>query len=62
MKLRWMESVQGQNRTEMADKMIEWAHKHGKTVRGHALLWSKKKNNPDWVQDLYGEDMKKSNF
>ena len=27
------------------------------TVRGHALLWAKRSNNPDWVQDLYGEEL-----
>ena len=62
MKWKYMESVEGENRTDIPDKMIEWAHNHGKTVRGHALLWSKEDNNPDWVQKLYDEDMERAIF
>ena len=53
--------------------MLEWvasAAYPGIKVRGHALLWSKRGNNPEWVQvggwgsgrealpqELYGEDL-----
>ena len=50
--------------------MIQWvasAAYPGIKVRGHALLWSKRGNNPEWVQvkelglalpqELYGEDL-----
>ena len=56
MKWRAMSPHFGDFNTEVPDKMIKWAHKNGKTVRGHSLLWAKAANNPDWVQELYGED------
>ena len=62
MKWRWAESVEGKIDTESPDKMIKWGQKHGKTVRGHALLWAKRKNNPDWVQTLYGDELKNAIF
>ena len=42
MKWRGTEPVEGRLDTELPDKMIEWAHQHGKIVRGHALLWAKR--------------------
>ena len=62
MKWRPTEPSEGDMETEIPDKMIEWAHSYGKTVRGHALLWAKKSNNPDWVQNLYGEELKAAIF
>jgi len=56
MKWRPSEPNQGQLETEVPDKMISWASEAGKTVRGHSLLWAKRSNNPDWVQDMFGED------
>ena len=39
---------------QIPDKMLKWAHSvpwyPGIKVRGHALLWSKRGNNPEWVQ------------
>ena len=26
-------------------------------MRGHSLLWAKRSNNPDWVQQLYGTEL-----
>ena len=57
-----MEPSEGNIETEIPDKMIDWARSYGKTVRGHALLWAKRSNNPDWVQTLYGEDLKTALF
>ena len=37
--------------------MVAWAENRGKRLRGHCLLWSKEENNPDWVQQLYGEQL-----
>ena len=62
MKWRPSEPSEGEIHTEIPDKMITWAHNNGKTVRGHALLWAKRSNNPDWVQNLYGEDLKTAVF
>ena len=62
MKWRPSEPSEGEIHTEIPDKMINWAHNNGKTVRGHALLWAKRSNNPDWVQNLYGEDLKTAVF
>jgi len=55
MKWRPSEPSQGQLETEVPDKMLSWASEAGKTVRGHSLLWAKRSNNPDWVQDMFGE-------
>ena len=41
----------------MPDKLVAWAENRGKRLRGHCLLWSKEENNPDWVQQLYGEQL-----
>ena len=57
MKWKAMEPSEGNTVTEIADKMIAWAQSYEKTVRGHALLWAKRDNNPGWVQDLYGEEL-----
>ena len=62
MKWRPTEPSEGDMETEIPDKMIEWAQSYGKTVRGHALLWAKRSNNPDWVQTLFGEDLKTAIF
>ena len=62
MKWRPMEPSEGIMETEVPDKMIDWAHSQGKTVRGHTLLWARRSNNPDWVQTLYGEDLKTALF
>ena len=62
MKWKPMEPVEGQLETDIPDKMIEWAHESGKTVRGHSLLWAKRHNNPGWVQTLYGEELKEAMF
>ena len=38
---------------QIPDKMLQWvgsAGYPGIKVRGHALLWSKRGNNPEWVQ------------
>ena len=62
--MKWhpIEPSEGDIQTEIPDKMIEWGHSHGMTMRGHALLWAKRSNNPDWVQTLYGEELKTALF
>ena len=62
MKWRPMEASEGELDTEIPDKMIEWAKRENKTVRGHCLLWAKRGNNPDWVQPLHGEELKEAIF
>ena len=62
MKWRPSEPVEGDIYTEIPDKMIQWAKNNEMNVRGHALLWAKRKNNPDWVQNLYGEELKTAVF
>jgi len=60
MKWKPMEPNEGQWDTEIPDKMLQWvarAPHPGIQVRGHALFWSKRWNNPGWVQDLYGDDL-----
>jgi len=55
-----MEKNEGQWDTEIPDKMLQWVARvpyPGIQVRGHALFWSKRGNNPSWVQDLYGDDL-----
>jgi len=56
MKFRAIEPNRGQFITEIADSMIDWAQKNNMTVRGHSLLWSKKKNNPSWTYSLFGDE------
>jgi GH35 family endo-1,4-beta-xylanase len=62
MKWRGMEQTEGVIDTEVPDKMIKWAHSHEQTVRGHALLWAKRHNNPSWVQTMYGAELKTAIF
>jgi len=60
MKWKPMEPMEGQIDTEIPDKMLQWvasAPYPGIKVRGHALFWAKRSNNPQWVQELYGEDL-----
>merc|ERR1719481_960861 len=57
MKWKPSEPQQGVFDSEIPDKMISWAEGNNLTVRGHALLWSKKSNNPSWVWNLYGQDL-----
>ena len=54
MKWRGLESTQGQFVTEHPDNLIAWASSHNLAVRGHSLLWAKKKNNPTWTHSLFG--------
>ena len=62
MKWRPSEPTEGEIHTEIPDKMIHWAKNNEIMVRGHALLWAKRNNNPDWVQNLYGEELKNAVF
>ena len=46
----WIQPCQS---LQVPDKMLQWvgsAGYPGIKVRGHALLWSKRGNNPEWVQ------------
>ena len=62
--MKWIpsEPSQGDIQTEIPDQMIDWAHDKGMTVRGHALIWAKRSNNPDWVQTLYGDELKQQSL
>lgn len=47
----------GDDNYQAGDDMVAWAQDNRLRARGHALLWSKLANNPEWVRDLYGDDM-----
>ena len=59
MKWKYMEPSQGELRTEVPDLAMAWARAHTNIslVRGHALLWPKQGNNPQWVRGLQGRGM-----
>ena len=56
MKIRYVEEVQGEYNYQSGDDMIEWTRQHNMRARGHALLWAKESNNPDWLKPLYGDE------
>ena len=56
MKIRYVEEVQGEYNYKSGDDMVEWAKLHNMKARGHALLWAKESNNPDWLKPMYGDE------
>jgi len=56
MKIRYVEEVQGEYNYQSGDDMIEWTKLHNMRARGHALLWAKESNNPDWLKPMYGDE------
>ena len=55
MKIKYVEETQGEYRYKEGDDMVEWAKIHNMRARGHSLLWAKGSNNPDWLNDMYGD-------
>ena len=45
-------------RFDRADAMVEFAQKHGLTVRGHCIFWAKDKFVQDWIKALDDEQLR----
>ena len=56
MKIKYVEEVQGEYNYKEGDNMVEWTKLHNMRARGHALLWAKESNNPDWLKTMYGDE------
>jgi endo-1,4-beta-xylanase len=56
--LKWEVSEPGRGRYELgpADRIVDFATRHGMAVRGHALVWHLQ--NPGWLDDLSAAELR----
>ncbi|XP_050211143.1 endo-1,4-beta-xylanase 5-like [Mercurialis annua] len=60
--MKWYstEKVQGHENYTIADEMLKFAKDKGISVRGHNILWDNPVHQPQWVQKLSPQDLKKA--
>ncbi|KAF4382329.1 hypothetical protein G4B88_011281 [Cannabis sativa] len=60
--MKWYstENVQGQENYSTADAMVEFAQKHGISIRGHNIFWDDPIYQPYWVRSLSPDELRKA--